>query len=137
MTGRLTLNLGFRWDYESPFTERYNRQNAAFCTTCTNPLQSSVSGLTLNGGLTFVSASNRFPFPQNFNNYQPRVGAAFQLSPNTVLRGGFGIIYFNTLESPLGQGFSASTNYVATLDNSHPANSFTTPFPVRSGFADR
>ena len=26
-TERLTLNLGLRWDYESPFTERYNRRS--------------------------------------------------------------------------------------------------------------
>ena len=52
------------------------------------------------------------------------------MNPNVVLRGGFGIIYFNTLESPLGQGFSSSTGYVATLDNTHPANSLTNPFPT-------
>ena len=64
------------------------------------------------------------------NNFQPRLGVEYQLNPNVVLRGGFGIIYFNTLESPLGQGFSSSTGYVATLDNSHPANSLTNPFPT-------
>ena len=30
---RLTLNLGLRWDYEAPMTERYNRMNAGFCFT--------------------------------------------------------------------------------------------------------
>ena len=129
VTNRLTLNMGLRWDYDSPFTERYNRQNAAFCTTCVNPLQSSVSGLTLKGGLTFVSPSNRFPYPQDLDNFQPRFGAEYQLNRNMVLRGGFGIIYFNTLENPLGQGFSSSTGYVATLDNTHPANSLSQPFP--------
>ncbi len=130
VTSRLTLNLGFRWDYDSPFTERYNRQNAAFCTTCVNPLQSSVSGLDLKGGLTFVSSSNRFPYPQDLDNFQPRFGAEYQLNERMVLRGGFGIIYFNTLENPLGQGFSASTGYVATLDSTHPANSLSAPFPT-------
>jgi outer membrane receptor protein involved in Fe transport len=55
----LTVNAGLRWDYESPFTERHNRQNNGFCATCPNPLQASVSGLTLNGGLQFASSSNR------------------------------------------------------------------------------
>src|SRR5579871_2974851 len=125
----LTINAGLRWDYESPFTERFNRQNIGFCTTCQNPLQSSVSGLTLNGGLLFASSSNRYPFPKDFNNFQPRLGAEYQLSSNMVVRGGFGIIYFNTRESPLGQGFSSSTSYVATLDNTHPAISLSNPFP--------
>src|SRR6202012_3252127 len=50
VTDKLTLNLGLRWDYESPMTERYNKQVTGFCQTCSNPLQGSVSGLTLNGG---------------------------------------------------------------------------------------
>jgi trimeric autotransporter adhesin len=128
-TSKLTVNIGVRWDYESPFTERFNRMNAAFCKTCTNPLQSSVSGLTLLGGLTFVTPNNRFAMPQNFNNYQPRLGVAYQFTPRLVLRGGFGITYFDTLESPLGQGFSNSTSYVATTDNTHPANSLSSPWP--------
>ena len=60
----------------------------------------------------------------------------YQLNPNVVLRGGFGIIYFNTLESPLGQGFSSTTGYVATLDNTHPANSLTNPFPTGINLPD-
>ncbi len=129
LSNRLTINMGLRWDYESPFSERYDRQNSGFCATCTNPLQSSVSGLTLLGGLQFVSSSNRYPFQRDLNNFQPRIGAAYQLTPGTVLRGGYGIIYFNTLESPLGQGFSATTNYIATTDNTHPATSLANPFP--------
>ena len=100
----LTINAGLRWDYETPFTERHNRQNNGFCATCPNPLQASVAGLTLNGGLQFASSSNRYAYPTDTNNFQPRVGAEYQLNPNVVMRGGFGIIYFNTLESPLGQG---------------------------------
>jgi hypothetical protein len=126
----LTVNAGLRWDYESPFTERYNRQNVGFCATCPNPLQASVSGLTLNGGLQFATSSHRNPYPSDWNNFQPRFGVEYQLNPNVVLRGGFGVIYFNTLESPLGQGYSSSTGYVATLDNTHPANILSNPFPT-------
>jgi hypothetical protein len=126
---KLTVNAGLRWDYESPFSERYNRQNTGFCLTCQNPLQGSVAGLTLNGGLQFASSSNRYPYPKDFNNIQPRFGVEYQLSSNMVLRGGFGVVYFNTLESPLGQGYSSSTSYVATTDNTHPAISLSNPFP--------
>jgi hypothetical protein len=130
VSNRLTVNLGLRWDYESPFTERYNRQVSNFCTTCSNPLQSSVTGLTLNGGLQFVSASNRFPYPRDLNNFQPRIGAAFQATQKTVARAGFGIIYFNTLESPISSGFSASTSYTNTTDSTHPINQLSNPFPA-------
>lgn len=129
-TSKLTVNLGLRWDYESPFTDRYNRLNSSFCLACANPLQGSVPGLTLNGGLQFVNNQNRFEYSRDLNNFQPRVGLAYQATPSTVLRAGFGVIYFNTLETPFAQGFSASTNYVASIDGTHPANSLTNPFPT-------
>jgi hypothetical protein len=129
LSPRLTVNLGLRWDYESPFTERYNRMVANFCTTCTNPIQTSVPSLTLNGGLTFVTNANRHPYPSDFNTAQPRFGIAYQAAPNTVLKGGFGLVYLDTLETPINYGYSASTSYVATIDNNHPANALTSPFP--------
>ncbi len=128
-TQKLTVNLGLRWDYESPFTERYNKQVSSFCLTCKNPLQASVPGLPLNGGLQFTSGADRFPYPRDLNNFQPRIGAAYQAFPNTVVRGGFGIIYFNTLESPIGTGFSQTTSY-NNYTNSAPLNPLNNPFPT-------
>jgi hypothetical protein len=125
---KLTLNLGARWDYESPFTERYNRMVSNFCTTCTNPLQSQVPSLTLNGGLQYVSNSNRFPYSRDLNNFQPRIGAAYQLAPTTFVRAGFGIIYFNTLETPIATGFSVTTSY-NNFTSSAPLNSLSNPYP--------
>lgn len=127
---RLTLNLGLRWDYESPLTERYNRMVTNFCTTCTNPLQGSVSGLTLNGGLEYASSGNRFIYPRDWNNWQPRLGFAWQATPTTVVRAGYGIIYFNTLETPFSSGYSQATSYTNTTDGAHPINSMTNPFPT-------
>lgn len=131
-TDKLTLNIGVRWDYESPLTERHNRLNSAFCLTCTNPLQNSIpsSTLVLDGGLTFVNSSNRYAMPQNFHNYQPRFGVAYQITPRMVLRGGFGITYFDTLETPLAQGYSNTTSYNATTDNNLPANILSNPWPT-------
>ena len=129
VNSKLTLNLGVRWDYESPFTERYNKQVSNFCTTCASPLQAAVPGLMLNGGLQFTSSSNRFPYSRDLNNFQPRIGAAFQATPTTVARAGFGIIYFNTLETPIGTGFSQTTSY-NNYTTSAPTNALTNPFPA-------
>jgi hypothetical protein len=127
-TSKLTLNLGVRWDYESPFTERYNKQVSNFCTTCASPLQASVPTLTLNGGLQFTSPADRYPYPRDLNNFQPRIGAAYQATPTTVARAGFGIIYFNTLETPIGTGFSQTTSY-NNYTTSAPTNTLANPFP--------
>ncbi|MGA3160509.1 MAG: carboxypeptidase-like regulatory domain-containing protein [Terracidiphilus sp.] len=137
VSSKLTVNAGLRWDYESPFTERFNRLNGSFCTTCTNPLNSSLptgSGLTLKGGVTFVNTSSspgRFQAPQVYTHYQPRVGAAYQITPKLVARGGFGLVYYNTQDSPASEaaGFSNSTSYVATTNNVYPANILSNPWP--------
>ncbi len=125
----LTVNLGVRYDYESPLTERFNRLISGFCATCTNPLQASVTGLNLKGGLQFVSPSSRFPFPHDTHNIAPRLGAAWQVRPNTVVRAGFGIIFFNTIESPYSTGFSQATSY-NNYTGSTPLNSDTNPYPT-------
>jgi hypothetical protein len=133
VNNRLTLNLGGRWDYESPFTERYNRMISTFCTTCSNPLQSSVSGITLNGGLQFVNAGNRYPYQRDLHNWQPRLGGAYQVNPTMVIRAGFGMIFFNTLETPFSSGYSQSTSYTYAANaavNGTVVNTMTNPFPT-------
>ena len=133
VNNKLTLNLGGRWDYESPFTERYNRMISKFCTTCASPLQASVPDLTLNGGLQFVNSANRFPYPRDLHNWQPRLGGAYQVYPNTVVRAGFGIIFFNTLETPFSSGFSQATSYTYAASaavNGAAINTMTNPFPT-------
>ena len=131
VTSKLTLNLGLRWEYESPMTERYNRQNAGFDFNSTNPLQSQVTGLALKGGLLFTDSSNRFPFKKDLNNWGPRIGASYRLSNNTVIRGGFGTNYSVTFQTGGNTGFSANTAVIASNDSGiTPANGLSNPFPT-------
>jgi hypothetical protein len=127
---KLTLNLGLRWDYEAPMTERHNRMNAGFCATCVNPLQQQVSGLTLNGGLLFTSSNNRQPYSPDLNNWQPRIGVAYQATKDLVFRGGFGMIFLPTFDAPGNQGYSTTTGYIASNNSGQtPANSLSNPYP--------
>ena len=130
VTPKLTVNLGLRWDYESPITDRHNRFVAGFCATCANPDQANVAGLTLNGGLQYTSGNNRFPYKRDLNNWQPRLGFAYQVTPTTVARAGYGIIYFNTIESPtsISTGFSQSTSN-SNANANLPISSASNPFP--------
>jgi len=127
---KLVLDMNLRWDDAFPYTERFNRLNTGFCTTCTNPLQNTVPGLILLGGLQFASPSNRSYYKNQLNHIQPRFGASYALTPRIVVHGGVGLTYLNSLESPLASGFSTTTNYVATIDNTHPITSFANPFPA-------
>jgi hypothetical protein len=141
VSSKLTVNAGLRWDYESPFTDRYNRMNSGFCSTCTNPLQSFVPGLPLFGGLTFANSTatpSRTIAPKEFGHIQPRIGASYQITPKLVMRGGMGLYYFNTQDQPQAQGFSASTNYVPApgASNANTGNSLSIPFPILPGLPD-
>ena len=61
ITRTLTLNFGGRWDYESPQTERYNRQNIGFDPAANSTFQ--VPGLPLKGR-TAVRILKQPPGPQ-------------------------------------------------------------------------
>ncbi|MGH9619572.1 MAG: TonB-dependent receptor domain-containing protein, partial [Bryobacteraceae bacterium] len=130
VNSRLTVNLGIRWSYESPFSERWNRQNAGFCASCTNPISPLVTGFRpLAGGLTFTNAANRLPFNSVYNDWAPRLGVAYRLTSKSVLRGGFGIVYAPTFDTGRNNGYSVDTPYVATTNNYTPANVLSNPYP--------
>jgi len=126
---KLTLSMGLRWDYESPVTERNNQMNAGFDPTAASPLQ--VPGYNLTGGLLFTSPSNHMPYQRDLNNVQPRAGLAWQITPKTVLRTGYGLSYLATFTPAYNQGFSTSTPYVATQGGTVflSGNSLSNPYP--------
>jgi hypothetical protein len=131
VTPKLTVNIGLRWEYESPMSERYNRQNAGFDFTDPNPLQSQVTGLKLLGGLLFTGSNNRLPFKRDLNNFGPRAGFSYRLLQNTVLRGGFGVNYSVTFQTGGNTGYSANTGYISSNDAGlTPANGLGNPFPT-------
>jgi hypothetical protein len=132
ITRTLTINLGVRWDYETPIIERFNRQVRGFAFDQTSPLQSQVQGLTLRGGLLFAgdSGTARQAFNRDLNNWQPRVGVAWNFKPKWVFRGGYGLSYLGQNANGAATGFSQTTNAVVSLDgNVTPASFINDPFP--------
>ena len=128
---KLTLNIGLRWEDQLPYTERTNALDTGFCTTCTNPLQTSLpaTSLVLHGGLQFASPTNRGMYNSELSDWQPRFGVSYQLTPRIVLHSGFGTAYFTTVDGLENYGYTAVTNYADTVDGTHPATSFASPFP--------
>ena len=107
---KLTLNLGLRWDFEQPYTERYNKLVTTFCTTCVNPLQASVPGVPLYGGVAVHQLQQPLPLsPPITRPSSPVSAVAYQVDNHTVIRAGYGLIYFNTFESPIATGYSSAT----------------------------
>jgi len=133
---RLTLNLGLRYELETPINERYNRLQSEFDAVTPNPIDAAaranyarnpipeipVSQFRALGGPTWVNTNGfgRSPFLGEKNNFMPRIGFALQVAKNTIVRGGYGI-FFNTLGVntilPLQTGFTQATPIQATLDS--------------------
>ena len=92
VTPKLTLNLGFRYDVETPRTERYN-QMSYFNPAAAAPI--SAPGLNLHGAVEFVGVNGnpRSEFDTSYGEIGPRLGFAYNIRKNTILRGGYGIYY--------------------------------------------
>lgn len=132
VTKRIALNLGLRWDYETPSQERYNRMVRGFAFDQPSPLAIQVPGLK--GGLLFAGTdgSNRFAYNPDRNNFQPRIGVAVQLAKDWVIRGGYGLYYMGTFGGQPTTGFSATTPLVSSADAGFtPRVTLTNGFPGR------
>ncbi len=133
ITPKITLNIGLRWDYESPDVERYDRMIRSFDRDVASPIASKVSGLTLKGGLVYAGVGGvpRGAFASDKNNFQPRVGIAWNVASKWVLRAGYGLTYLGQFAVGAQTGFSQQTALVSTLDNGlTPAVTLSDPFPT-------
>ncbi len=136
LTRRLTVNLGVRYEYETPTTERFNRSIRGFDFDTESPVAAQaranyarspipelpVSRFRTLGGLTFAGVNGR---PRGLwngdkNNLAPRVGIAYEVTARTVIRAGYGIFYdvLGVDRQDVNQGgFNQSTNLIASIDN--------------------
>jgi len=85
LTKKLTLNLGLRYDYIGPSTPAFPGGGVNFDPS---------TGDLLLSGLGKVSKSANIQ--SNLKNFEPRVGFAYRVLSNTVIRAGFGRAYFSS-----------------------------------------
>jgi hypothetical protein len=152
VNSRLTLNLGLRYEWSTPYNERDNHIQFSDFTgqsgydlnlTSTQAALASVgvsfpSSEMLQGTTLFPTPSMR-SVPVYRNDIGPRFGFAYELDPKTVVRGGAGIYfgmspatnfqYPGTAFSKTATMFFTQNNFqsqYATLENPFPAG-FTGP----------
>jgi hypothetical protein len=143
VTSKLTLNLGLRYEWSTPYDERHNQiQFSDFTGDSGIAVPIVVPGLVnttgdLPGSTVFAGSGHR-NMSVDRNNWAPRLGFAYAMNPNTVIRGGAGIYYGLNVATNFqftGTAFGAANPILFTKDN------FQTPFatldnPFPNGFAE-
>lgn len=127
---KLTLNAGLRYDLFIPGTDPRN-EVSWFDQTPRNPL-SDLTGLNLYGGLRFADRDGRRrQFNTDWNNVSPRVGFAYALASNLVIRSGFAILYplASTALGYAQDGFTATTSWVSSVNGLTPEGFLKDAFP--------
>jgi hypothetical protein len=152
LTPKFTANLGLRYDFTTPYTERHNN-SYYFVPTLANPLGNftgpNTNGETINqylanlgagpvlGAEQFVNSpgsTGRSIVPTDWTNLSPRLGFAYSVRKNVVVRGGWAKLFMlNPLAPgpiPAGNGaFSATTPIVANVNGINPNVPLANPYP--------
>jgi hypothetical protein len=126
-TSKLTLNMGLRYEYETPRTERYDRTTRGFDIATPNAL-----GFGARGGLQYagVAGQPRGIYNPDRNNFAPRFGFAYTMQQKTVLRGGYALHYMPVVGSVDPVGYSTTTAVVTSQDGITPRDRLSNPFPA-------
>jgi hypothetical protein len=146
-TRNVTINLGLRYELETPLSERYDRTNRGFDFTTPNPIQAAAranyarnaipevpaANFQTLGGVLFADGNSRGLYDLNANRFSPRIGIAWRVRPSVVVRTGYGI-YFDCIGADktdvIQQGFSQATLLIPSLDNGLTFRaSLANPFP--------
>jgi Carboxypeptidase regulatory-like domain/TonB-dependent Receptor Plug Domain len=98
MSSKFTLNYGLRWEYFGPLSEKNNL----------------LSNLAQDGNLAMVGTDGlNGLYKRDLHDFGPRLGFAWQVAKNTVVRAGYGIYYDYVPQDILIANFTTSAG-VAT-----------------------
>ena len=113
----VTLNLGLRWEYFSPYVEKYNRltnlnHNGDFA-TISEVCATAATGCTVGSPRSLVNPDRTM--------YSPRIGIAWQpkskYTKQTVVRGGYGINYNTGQYAAFAQSLAFQQPFAVTQTN--------------------
>ncbi len=122
----LTVNLGLRWELDTPRWERQDNRQSGFDPDEINPV------CNCPGVVTFSARDGRDKYAHGFdkNNFGPRIGFAWKTA-GVVVRGGYGInyngMYARAVPFTLFNGFSLSGDFTS------PDGGFTQAFRLADG----
>ncbi len=95
---KLTLNLGLRYSYETPYQTKYG-QKSQWDPAVVDPVSGMMGAITHPAGTVYAGDKN---------NFQPRVGAAWSFHRKVVFRGSWGLLFQDYMPSAGTQEYSSS-----------------------------
>jgi hypothetical protein len=120
VTSKLTLNLGVRYDYTTPLYDKYNQiANLDFAT----------GQLVLAG----QNGASRGLVTTDKDDIAPRLGLAWQVRSNTVLRAGYGR-FFSAQELRSGDPFQLYYNVPFVVEPNYQSDGTVPALTVSGGF---
>jgi trimeric autotransporter adhesin len=106
----LTLNVGLRYEYVSPFVEAHDH----LVNLDVTPDFSAAAPVTAGESGAYSGAFPRSLVSSDWNNLAPRIGLAWKPTPASTVRGGFGINYSLGAYSGIAQHLAAQPPYAET-----------------------
>jgi hypothetical protein len=132
----LTLNLGLRWEYGSPYADLYNR--VSNFDPVSQTVLTTTPGAIAGNGITPVSYGGTYGktlVNPDYTDFGPRVGFAYAVDSKTAIRGGFGISYAHYTRAGSGDilGINAPQAQFASVTQITPTTTdhCSTPLPAQ------
>lgn len=131
----LTLNLGLRWEYGSPYSEWKN--NISNFDPINQVVDTISPGAVAGNGIVPVSPSGVYGSTlvnPDLHDFSPRVGFAYAVTPRTAIRGGFGTGYVHYTRAGSGDilGINApQAQFAAVVQPSPSATNHCNPLPAQ------
>jgi carboxypeptidase family protein/TonB-dependent receptor-like protein len=134
VTAKLTLNYGLRWENDQPFQDKYdsivnidfrwdNSMEPVYVRAGTGDPYEGNPAFRLASDIKYVRDGRfgRRAYMNDLNDFAPRLGLSYTLTPKTVLRAGGGIYYVRDIGNAV---FDIVRNAPFTIRRNEPAETF-------------
>jgi len=128
VTPKLTLNIGVRFEYQSPYVE----QNDRVANFVVDPSDAGYGTVIFPRGDSVEQRSFR---KRDLNNFAPRIGFAYQANSKTVIRGGYGIFYLGTFSLVTGATPDYNPPFYLQVNVPTQAAAANSAHVIRDGFS--